>query len=913
MAKQTSSKPSNRNNNSSSARKSSSGKGELRSGSKKKSAAKQTSRVKDIVMLVVIAVCILSMIAIFSPAIPWLKDGLFFLFGLLMYVAPILIVALFLILFYHDKGASFVRRLIAVILFLFALSGIFSFAVDVPSGGLLGRGNHALFHSWLGAAGSYVINGLLIAISIALFIDFSIFGYLKDRTKQSEEKRELREARRERRALEREAEEKELRHQTQQEIDAERKKALAYQKYIDEREEQERKNRERFTTHYYGIGDTKIVDVGPAEKTVFRKSDDDPVRSASERFKKILEPDTLDNEDDEQDLPFEENKGVLKPAAEEDDLPKIHFGEQYFRKSEPEESGVSDEEPDSYTKVVITKNGKVIPVETEGDVLSKKEVIQGGAVREPDAKTAAAAVPKQTVKEPVKETPSGEQMTIKQVLEETAKEYQFPPLRLLHHGVSSSASKSDLQRELNDNASKLKQTFETFGVGITVTNISCGPSVTRYEIQPDLGVKVSKVLSLQDDIKLSLAAADIRIEAPIPGKAAIGIEIPNKHKTGVVLRDLLESDEYKDSKSKLSYGLGRDVDGHTIISDLTKMPHLLVAGTTGSGKSVCLNTMIMSILYHAKPTEVKMIMIDPKMVEFAQYNGIPHLLLPVVTDPKKASMALSWAVAEMEKRYELFAKYGVRNIEGFNQYIEMEQPEDESGIQVRPMPLIVVFVDEFADMMMVAAKEVEESVCRLAQKARAAGIHLVLATQSPRADVLTGLIKANIPSRIALSVSSGLESRIIIDMNGAETLLGHGDMLYLPIGASKPIRVQGAYISEQEIKDVVTYITKAGPVKGGGINESVDLTRSPQEAAQAEKGPANGKDELFETVGRFVIEKQKASIGNLQRQFSIGFNRAARIMDQLADEGVVGEEEGTKPRRILMNMVEFEELLSRLS
>ena len=854
----------------------------------------RNTRIKDIVMLVVFAVCILAIIALFTETIPWMKDGMYFLFGILMYAVPFIVPVLFIIFMYHKKSPAFLRRVIAGLLILFAVSGIFSFAMKPEDGGLVGRANYALFHGWLGRPGSFVINGLIIAVSIVLVLDFSVFQYVKDATSRTKEKQDLIMARRERRQLEREKDEIEDRENTVSEIEAERKKAEAYRKYIDEKQEQERRKRERFSNHYYGIGDTKIVDDGPAKKTVFMRSDEDEPEEET-RFFDTSKGGTPDKPEE---VPFVEGKDT-KPR-EEGVIPKISFGEQFFKNDEDPDAFSADEQGDQYTKMVITKNGKVVP----------EEQAPAAAPRPAASLQGVFTAPANETEQNTDGTPH--QMTINEVVEKNAKEYQFPPLKLLKRSTPSGSSRSDIQRELNENALKLKETFENFGIGITVTSISSGPSVTRYEIQQDIGVKVSKIVNLKDEIEQSLAASYIRIEAPIPGKSAIGIEIPNRTKTGVCLRDLLESDDYKESKSKLSYGLGRGIDGKAIISDIAKMPHLLVAGTTGSGKSVCLNTMIISVLYHAKPTEVKMIMIDPKMVEFAQYNGIPHLLLPVVTDPKKASMALGWAAAEMEKRYEAFAKYGVRSIDVYNQYIEMEQPE-EAGVPVRPMPLILIFVDEFSDLMMAASKEVEANVVRLAQKARAAGIHLVLATQSPRATVLTGLIKANIPSRIALSVASELESRIIMDNPGAETLLGHGDMLYLPIGANKPVRVQGAYVSDDEIRDVVNWIKKAGPVKGGGINESVDLSKSPAEMQQGsgngQGGPSNGRDELFNDVGRFVIEKQKASIGALQRQFSIGFNRAARIMDQLADAGVVGEEEGTKPRKILMNAVEFDELL----
>ena len=383
--------------------------------------------------------------------------------------------------------------------------------------------------------------------------------------------------------------------------------------------------------------------------------------------------------------------------------------------------------------------------------------------------------------------------------------YHAPPLSLLKHG-SKGSGESDAH--LRETAAKLQQTLKTFGVNVTVTNVSCGPAVTRYEVQPEMGVKVSKIVGLADDLKLNLAAADIRIEAPIPGKAAVGIEVPNKGNSTVQLRDLLETEEFRTAKSKISFAVGKDISGRTVVSDIAKMPHLLVAGATGSGKSVCINTLIMSILYKASPQEVKLIMIDPKVVELSVYNGIPHLLIPVVTDPKKAAGALNWAVAEMMKRYQLFEKYKVRDMEGFNAKVESVQNIETDEEKPEKMPQIVIIVDELADLMMVAPGDVEESICRLAQLARAAGIHLVLATQRPSVNVITGLIKANMPSRIAFSVSSGVDSRTIIDMNGAEKLLGKGDMLFYPAGYQKPVRVQGAFVSDKEVQAVVDYLVQ---------------------------------------------------------------------------------------------------------
>ena len=479
-------------------------------------------------------------------------------------------------------------------------------------------------------------------------------------------------------------------------------------------------------------------------------------------------------------------------------------------------------------------------------------------------------------------------------------EYVFPPASLLKKGTGS---QGDSRKHLQETALKLQQTLKNFGVNVTITDGSCGPSVTRYEMQPEMGVKVSKIVNLADDIKLNLAAADIRIEAPIPGKAAVGIEVPNKENVMVRFRDMIETQEFQNHTSSICFTAGKDIGGQAVVADIAKMPHLLIAGATGSGKSVCINTIIMSILYKADPEDVKLILIDPKVVELSVYNGIPHLLIPVVTDPKKAAGALHWAVAEMMDRYQKFADCQVRDLKGYNQKIAaIEHVEDET--KPTKLPQIVVIVDELADLMMVAPGDVEDAICRLAQLARAAGIHLIIATQRPSVDVITGLIKANMPSRIAFSVSSGVDSRTILDMNGAEKLLGNGDMLFYPQGYQKPLRVQGPFVSDSEVEEVVDFLKKQGTV---AYNPEVEAKMNTVSAGSGTgSGSGNERDAYFLEAGKFVIEKEKGSIGMLQRMFKIGFNRAARIMDQLEEAGVVGPEEGTKPRKVQMTMSEFE-------
>lgn len=548
-----------------------------------------------------------------------------------------------------------------------------------------------------------------------------------------------------------------------------------------------------------------------------------------------------------------------------------------------EEAGINydsffiPEEP----KTVITASGKVIETDTE---MVRKTI--------------------EKKREDRKALPD-EELTIKEVIEKKPvikKIYKFPSTNLLKKGVENRGGFSD--KEYRETAIKLQQTLQNFGVGVTVTDISCGPSVTRYELSPEQGVKVSRIVALADDIKLNLAAADIRIEAPIPGKAAVGIEVPNKENNVVLLRELLDSEEFKKHSSSVAFAVGKDIAGQTVVTDIAKMPHLLIAGATGSGKSVCINTLIMSVIYKADPEDVKLIMIDPKVVELSVYNGIPHLMIPVVTDPKKASGALNWAVAEMTDRYQKFAKYNVRDLKGYNEKIKAIDDVVDPN-KPEKLPQIIIIVDELADLMMVAPGEVEDAICRLAQLARAAGIHLVIATQRPSVNVITGLIKANIPSRIAFSVSSGVDSRTIIDMNGAEKLLGKGDMLFYPAGVPKPQRVQGAFVSDQEVSRVVEFLTEQGMTSDYNTEMETQITGMSQPETQS---GGDDRDAYFTQAGRFIIEKEKASIGMLQRMFKIGFNRAARIMDQLSDAGVVGEEEGTKPRKVLMTMEEFENM-----
>lgn len=562
-------------------------------------------------------------------------------------------------------------------------------------------------------------------------------------------------------------------------------------------------------------------------------------------------------------------------------------------------------------EVSVGRNGVATIGRGDMEQGTRRIVASNGQVIDADVEPIKKKIESQLDREKKENTPTdADNAKVQQEILEKKKPqkpYVIPPLSLLQKPARQDF---DTREEIRQNALTLQETLKSFGVNVTITNISIGPAVTRYELQPEIGVKVSKIVSLTNDIKMRLAAADIRIEAPIPGKSAVGIEVPNKHGATVYLGDVLGSTEFQGAKAKLAFGVGKDIAGKTIVTDIAKMPHLLIAGATGSGKSVCINTLIMSLLFKYKPEDVRMIMVDPKVVELSVYNGIPHLLIPVVTDPKKAASALNWAVAEMTDRYKKFAESGSRDLKGYNEKImavrnDPEIPEDQKP---EKLPQIVIIIDELADLMMVSSQEVEDAICRIAQLARAAGMHLVIATQRPTVDVITGLIKANVPSRIAFAVSSGTDSRTIIDMNGAEKLLGKGDMLFFPQGIPKPVRVQGAFVSDQEVSDVVDFIKE----EMGEVEYSERIQQQVQSGGGGEGGVGGGgnQDELFAEAGQLIIETEKASIGMLQRKFRIGFNRAARIMDQLADAGVVGPEEGTKPRKIIMTLAEFDELIS---
>lgn len=563
--------------------------------------------------------------------------------------------------------------------------------------------------------------------------------------------------------------------------------------------------------------------------------------------------------------------------------------------TEVEEDEPKDNESKEAPAPVIIDQGEDVTLQ-ESPAITEEIVYESGPEERP-AKKEAVPVPADKLagtQASAAEEDDGPQVTLGYTPENAS--FRLPPLTILSRPFRLKSTR--LSKDINESIRVLEDTLESFGIKVRVMQVSRGPAITRYEIQPPAGVKVSRIVSLADDIALSMAAPGVRIEAPIPGKAAVGIEIPNKETSMVHLRDLLETQEFNQASSKLTISLGKDIAGNPVVADLAKMPHLLIAGATGSGKSVCINTLIVSILFKATPDEVKFLMIDPKMVELAMYNGIPHLVSPVVIDPKKAAASLRWAVKEMEHRYELFAAAGVRDITRYNKLFKGKQPDNGQ----QPLPLIVVIIDELSDLMMVAPADVEDAVCRLAQMARAAGIHLLVATQRPSVDVITGLIKANIPSRISFAVSSQIDSRTILDMAGAEKLLGKGDMLFFPVGASKPLRVQGAFLSDREVEDLVGYLKKqAEPVYDDKI-----LVEEPEKENIPEI-----EDELLPQAVQILIESGHASISLLQRRLHIGYARAARLIDMMERRGIVGGYEGSKPRAILMTLEQFHQTFKK--
>ncbi|MDC7278324.1 DNA translocase FtsK [Butyrivibrio fibrisolvens] len=856
---------------------------------------------KEIVLWSSIALCILLCISNFGlggVAGNAVADFLFGVFGIIQYVLPFMVAfSAFFIISNYGNRVAIAKVIAGFVLLMFASAFVelilngqnilrpldaFSFAKEKHyGGGLVGGGIVFGINDSFGLFGAYLI--VLIAMIVCTIIIIERFAF--DRVQQSsryhaDRAAEKRRVRRERQLMEREANQTRFNNDRRAIIDKIQQDREAELQQMKQTEGNRRDRRFSGVTSNTtlmpdhteaamsadGVNEIRFNLAEGEEDMEITKTSRHRLRSGDKRSKSAHA--------------FSEAEPVVQEVIPED-VP-------LNKPVEPKKRGIS------------FKGAALMEAEQEAEGLRAEQ--EAEPVRHAKASVASA--------DEIENSSESLRASIDADKKKPKKPYRYPPLTLLKDAKKNGG---DSKEYLTEMANKLETALSSFGVQAKVTEVTLGPSVTRYELEIAVGTRVSKVVNLADDIKLNLAVTDVRIEAPIPGKSAIGIEVPNKVKSMVGFKELVSSKDFKNAKSKISFCVGKDIAGSVIVGNIEKMPHLLIAGATGSGKSVCINTIIMSMLYHASPDDVKMIMVDPKMVELSVYNGIPHLLLPVITDPKKAAGALHWAVKEMTDRYELLALAGVRNIEGFNEKVESNSLPDEVPENRRDkMPKIVIILDEVADLMMVAAADVEDSIVRLAQLARAAGIHLIIATQKPTVNVITGLIKANVPSRIAFSVSSGNDSRVILDMNGAEDLLGNGDMLYYPQNLSKPVRIQGAFVSDDEVSAVVDFLKNNNePAEDNSeIELQIQNSETSSGAVSISGEPDNSRDPLFAEAGRLVIENQKGSIGYLQRNFRIGFNRAARIMDQLAEAGVVGPEMGTKPREIRMAISEFEELIN---
>ena len=911
-------------------------------GRKKKTAAQQQEDfTREVILWIIVAVSILLFISNFGigGTIGNAVSRFFFgVMGLIAYVFPVLLlVGTFFAVSNRGNRVATVK-LVAIILFDLFLCMLIELltkgsAVDGAAaaynysfehrtgGGFIGGLLAWIFCPNFGLAGSYVIDAIMLIISLVLITERSALrGMQKGGKKVYESARSGNERHKERVRIQREEREQRREEQALRRMDRKVEgvaidtRVLPRQNVIEHSDEISELNAEDYL-EMPEVREEKIVpltsDGGypPAENLTPSAFSDEALAAVTPEASQNISAWTPETETAQgaswNSAPAEASWDV---ATEPEDSWSTTASQE---QKDPWSSAVEPEDPWSTASAQEQKEswgsaaGPEAAWEAAAPKVQLKEPQEASAAVSPAETKAVSGIGENAGHTTSAPAASGESVSAEQMPPE--RPYVFPPADLLTKAANKAG---DSRQHLQETAMKLQQTLKNFGVNVTITNISCGPAVTRYELQPEMGVKVSKIVNLADDIKLNLAAADIRIEAPIPGKAAIGIEVPNKENVMVSFRELVESEEFKKHPSKISFGVGKDIGGKVTVADIAKMPHLLIAGATGSGKSVCINTIIMSILYKANPKEVKLIMIDPKVVELSVYNGIPHLMIPVVTDPKKAAGALHWAVDEMTDRYQKFANASVRDLKGYNAKIE-SLPTIEGDPKPEKLPQIVIIVDELADLMMVSPGEVEESICRLAQLARACGIHLIIATQRPSVNVITGLIKANMPSRIAFAVTSGVDSRTILDMNGAEKLLGKGDMLFSPQGIPKPVRVQGAFVSDEEVSAVVGFIKE----QNGQVTYSAEMEEklSNMESANttvaidSSADAGDGRDVYFADAARLLMEKEKGSIGMLQRYFKIGFNRAARIMDQLEEAGIVGPEEGTKPRRVLMSPEQFEQ------
>ncbi len=911
-------------------------------GRKKKTAAQQQEDfTREVILWIIVAVSILLFISNFGigGTIGNAVSRFFFgVMGLIAYVFPVLLlVGTFFAVSNRGNRVATVK-LVAMILFDLFLCMLIELltkgsAVDGAAaaysysfehrtgGGFIGGLLAWIFCPNFGLAGSYVIDAIMLIISLVLITERSALrGMQKGGKKVYESARSGNERHKERVRIQREEREQRREEQALRRMDRKVEgvaidtRVLPRQNVIEHSDEISELNAEDYL-EMPEVREEKIVpltsDGGypPAENLTPSAFSDEALAAVTPEASQNISAWTPETETAQgaswNTAPAEASWDVA--TEPEDPWSTTASQEQkdpWSSAAEPEDpwsTASAQEQKESWGSTAGPENAW----EAAAPKVQLKEPQEASAAVSPAETKAVSGIGENARHTTSAPAASGESVSAEQMPPE--RPYVFPPADLLTKAANKAG---DSRQHLQETAMKLQQTLKNFGVNVTITNISCGPAVTRYELQPEMGVKVSKIVNLADDIKLNLAAADIRIEAPIPGKAAIGIEVPNKENVMVSFRELVESEEFKKHPSKISFGVGKDIGGKVTVADIAKMPHLLIAGATGSGKSVCINTIIMSILYKANPKEVKLIMIDPKVVELSVYNGIPHLMIPVVTDPKKAAGALHWAVDEMTDRYQKFANASVRDLKGYNAKIE-SLPTIEGDPKPEKLPQIVIIVDELADLMMVSPGEVEESICRLAQLARACGIHLIIATQRPSVNVITGLIKANMPSRIAFAVTSGVDSRTILDMNGAEKLLGKGDMLFSPQGIPKPVRVQGAFVSDEEVSAVVGFIKE----QNGQVTYSAEMEEklSNMESANttvaidSSADAGDGRDVYFADAARLLMEKEKGSIGMLQRYFKIGFNRAARIMDQLEEAGIVGPEEGTKPRRVLMSPEQFEQ------
>lgn len=911
-------------------------------GRKKKTAAQQQEDfTREVILWIIVAVSILLFISNFGigGTIGNAVSRFFFgVMGLIAYVFPVLLlVGTFFAVSNRGNRVATVK-LVAMILFDLFLCMLIELltkgsAVDGAAaaysysfehrtgGGFIGGLLAWIFCPNFGLAGSYVIDAIMLIISLVLITERSALrGMQKGGKKVYESARSGNERHKERVRIQREEREQRREEQALRRMDRKVEgvaidtRVLPRQNVIEHSDEISELNAEDYL-EMPEVREEKIVpltsDGGypPAENLTPSAFSDEALAAVTPEASQNISAWTPETETAQgaswNTAPAEASWNVA--TEPEDPWSTTASQEQkdpWSSAAEPEDpwsTASAQEQKESWGSAAGPENAW----EAAAPKVQLKEPQEASAAVSPAETKAVSGIGENAGHTTSAPAASGESVSAEQMPPE--RPYVFPPADLLTKAANKAG---DSRQHLQETAMKLQQTLKNFGVNVTITNISCGPAVTRYELQPEMGVKVSKIVNLADDIKLNLAAADIRIEAPIPGKAAIGIEVPNKENVMVSFRELVESEEFKKHPSKISFGVGKDIGGKVTVADIAKMPHLLIAGATGSGKSVCINTIIMSILYKANPKEVKLIMIDPKVVELSVYNGIPHLMIPVVTDPKKAAGALHWAVDEMTDRYQKFANASVRDLKGYNAKIE-SLPTIEGDPKPEKLPQIVIIVDELADLMMVSPGEVEESICRLAQLARACGIHLIIATQRPSVNVITGLIKANMPSRIAFAVTSGVDSRTILDMNGAEKLLGKGDMLFSPQGIPKPVRVQGAFVSDEEVSAVVGFIKEQnGQVTySAEMEEKLSNMESANTTVAIDSGAdaGDGRDVYFADAARLLMEKEKGSIGMLQRYFKIGFNRAARIMDQLEEAGIVGPEEGTKPRRVLMSPEQFEQ------